>query len=328
MNVLVWQRAARVLFDEVQRWVEDGIRRAGTPLESIVYPLSALLPAAGHWCPLEPVGLGDIRTLVVAGAAIPPDSVKAFSPANCHFQPLDAALANREFNAQIDEFIARQPRLSVCSKLHSHPFDAPPFLSGGDLHHGVHSESARRWRQARGLTTAILHLVYPDGEPCLDSRAWQLVPEGALSGRGRHRVLWRLRTWGSTDNGEMEDLGDAELVSAGHASVRAALRAPYWATRRGARWCDGQKAALRQEGFGVSRNLLGRGWRRYLVLRRQRAILIALPPDLPHVPPRVLLPLSPALDRFEATPLPPRVREFSTLANLSLLGLAQHFLGH
>ena len=122
----------------------------------------------------------------------------------------------------------------------------------------------------------------------------------------------------------MIDLGDAQIVSVGHTSVRAARRRPYWATRRGARYCEAQKKALRAAGYRVSRNLLGRGWRRYLVFTDRAQILIALPPDFPRLAPRVLH-IRRAWDNdFEPLDLP-RAWHHDTLGQASLLSLVQAY---
>ena len=325
-QILVSRKAAGLIFTEVQRWVDEGLRGSGAPLESLVYPLSALIPARAVKCPLEPVVLEDLRALVVDAAAIPPDSVKQFSPTNCHFSPEDPAEANRRFNLTIDDLLDSRPRLAVNSKLHSHPFSASPFLSGGDLYHGVSSPSARAWRQQRGLATAILHVVYPDNDPVLCERPWRLVEHGAVCRSGRTRVNWRIHSWGSTPSGAMEDLGDARIVPDRHSRVRASRRLPYWRKVYGRMWCDRQKGAMRQAGYRVSRNLLGRGWRRYLVESRGRHLLLALPPDLPAAPVRVLRILDAAANSFEVLPLPPSARG-TTLSSLSLRDLVRHFLG-
>jgi len=325
-EVLVSRKAARLIFDEVQRWVDEGLRSTGAPLESLVYPLSAMIPARQVKCPLEPVVLADVRALVVDAAAVPPDSVKDFSPTNCHFAPSDPAEANRRFNLAIDDLLDGRPRLAVNSKLHSHPFSASPFLSGGDLYHGVASPSAVAWRQRRGLATAILHVVYPDRDPVISERPWRLVSGGAVSRCGGARVTWRIHTWGSTPSGSMEDLGDARIVPDRHHWVRASRRLPYWRKKYGARWCDRQKVALREAGYRVSRNLLGRGWRRYLVQSGGRHLLLALPPDLPAAPARVLEVHDAATNCFEVLPLP-GPGAASTLSSLSLLEVVRHFLG-
>jgi hypothetical protein len=325
-RVLVSRRAASALFSEVRRWVEHGLEAHGAPLESLLYPLSAMVPAfeGGEACPLELVPLSQIGELVMDDVAIPPDAVKAFSPHNCHFSAQDMARANQEFNVAIDAILDRRPRLGVLSKLHTHPFPSGAFLSGGDLYHGVTSPQASHWRYRRGLSTALLHVVYPASEPRPVNGAWKVTREGA-TGAG---TLWRIRSWGS-DGAEMIDLGDTEVVSNRHPSVEAARRRPYWATRRGAGWCDAQKAALRGLGFRVSRNLLGRGWRRYIVwLAGGRQLVVALPPDLPSVPPRVLEVLCAIDDRFAVLPLP-RVRTWETrpsgLTGLSLADLVRHY---
>ena len=323
-TILVSRGAAAVIFSEVRRWVEEGLRGGGSPLESLLYPLSALVPTGGLRCPVELVAARDIRELVIDGAATPPDAIKSFSALNCHFSAADMERANIEFNAQIDAELEHRPRLGVHSKLHSHPFSGGAFLSGGDLEHGVSSPAARSWRERRGLRTAILHVVYPDEDPVVSGRPWELTVGGAVAA-GRRRVLWRVRSWASDDDGAMHDLGDARLVPDRHPSVRAARRLPYWRTRSGARWCDAQKAALRAAGYGVSRNLLGRGWRRYLITSGSRQVLVALPPDLPAAAPRVLEVVSALRDDFRRLALPDWSREAS-LSRLSLLRLAGHFL--
>jgi hypothetical protein len=324
-RVQVSRSAAALIFGEVQRWVELGLRRQGAALESLVYPLSALVPSGALRSPLELAGLSQLAALVLDGVAIPPDSVKAFSPANCHFAPADPAAANRAFNAAIDQMIEARPRLGVHSKLHSHPFSASPFLSQGDLYHGVASPAAVAWRRCRGLSTAVLHLVYPDGEPRVSGRPWRLTREGARCDAAGGRVLWSIRSWASGDDGQMQDLGTAELLPDGHPRVRLARRLPYWRRRHGARWCDGQKAGLRAAGYQVSRNLLGRGWRRYLLRAGGRHLVFALPPDLPAARPRVLQVHDAASNQFELLSLPAPGRRAQSLSGLSLLDLARHF---
>jgi len=321
LRVLISRAAAVAIFTEVRRWVEFGIQTGGAPLESLVYPLSAMVPAPGKppLSPLELVGLEQVAELVIDQVAIPPDAVKQFSPHNCHFSAVDIERANQEFNASIDEQLARWPRLAVLSKLHTHPFAGGAFLSGGDMYHGVTSPSARLWRRRRGLSTATLHVAYPDGEQALTSSAWRIDRGGVRAGTTR----WRIHSWASS-RGRMEELGDAEVVSVRHPSVVAARRRPYWATRSGGRWCDQQKAALREAGYRVSRNLLGRGWRRYLLdLAAGAQVVIALPPDLPVVSPRVLRVVNAFTDTFEPLPLPDRLCPGS-LRRLSLLQLARH----
>jgi hypothetical protein len=306
-RVIVSRSAAVGIFAEVRRWVEEGLATQGVALESLVYPLSALVPRslARILCPVELARLEEIHTLVVDGFAAPPDSVKSFSALNCHFEPLDPARANAEFNAAIDAEIERRPRLAVLSKLHTHPFRGGAFLSGGDLHHGVTSEKAALWRERKGLATSILHVVHPGAEPVATPDPWEVGASGATARSGRREVAWRIRSWGSTGTwGEMIDLGDAEVVPDGHPLVKVTRRPPYFRTPRGSRWCDEQKATLREAGFVVSRNLLGRGWRRYLVSSESRTLLIALPPDLPAVPPRILEVRNALANDFVEIPLP------------------------
>ncbi|PID38307.1 MAG: hypothetical protein CSA65_00775 [Proteobacteria bacterium] len=329
MNVLLSRPAARQIFDEVQRWVERGLAEGGSALESLMYPLAAMVPRERHLLtPVELVGADHIQELVIDGAAIPPDEIKAFSAANCHFAG-DIAGANVAFNARIDELLAASPRLSVSSKLHAHPFDGGCFLSSGDLFHGVTAPKARAWRQGRGLDTAILHVVYPDGVPGRDRGRWRIVDEGAIGrdANGKH-LRWRVHSWASRDTGaadaQLHDLGDARVVPTSHDSVRAARRKTYWQRRRGARWCDGQKRALREAGYRVSRNLLGRGWRRYLVDTRAGQLLIALPPDFPALPPRVLLVRRAWCNDFEPLELP-RAWRGDTLSRASLLALVDAY---
>ena len=94
----------------------------------------------------------------------------------------------------------------------------------------------------------------------------------------------------------------------------------------GSRWCDAQKAALREAGYAVSRNLLGRGWRRYLVAAGKKQILIALPPDLPAAPPRLLEVRNALTNDFAALPLPALAR-VNRQSRLSLLELVRHIGG-
>lgn len=324
-EVLVSRAAAAILFDEVRRWVEAGLREQGTALESLLYPLSALVPRQGLVCPLELVHADQIHQLVVDQAAIPPDSVKSFSAHNCHFSAADMAAANRDFNAEIDRLLDRRPRLAVLSKLHAHPFVGGAFLSGGDLYHGVSSPAAVAWRLRRGLATAILHVAHPDDEPALSAAPWRVDAQGAICrGAGGRRVRWRVRSWALDRGGAMQDLGDARVVSTRHPSIRAARRKPYWRTRRGARWCDAQKAALRAAGYRVSRNLLGRGWRRYLLELRGGHVVLGLPPDLPAARPRVLWVHDAAANAFEVLRLPGRLLDGASLTALALEPIARH----
>lgn len=322
MRVLLSPQAARAIFAEVRRWVERGLQSTGVPLESMLYPLAAMVPRSEREpvTPLELVGAEGIAELVIDAAAIPPDAVKEFSPHNCHFSAGDIDRANHAFNAAIDEMLQVRPRLAVLSKLHTHPFPGGAFLSGGDLYHGVTSPKALTWRQRRGLDTALLHVVYPDRDPVITRRPWRLHRWGARGGG----VSWRIHSWASTTDGQLHALGDAEVIPSRHASVAATRRLPYWAARSGASWCDRQKASLRSAGYRVSRNLLGRGWRRYLVeLADGRQVVVGLPPDLPRLAPRALLVVNAARNQFEPLPLPVDLTPPS-LPRLSLLQLVRH----
>jgi hypothetical protein len=323
-EVLISRSAAEQIFAEVRRWVERGFAAHGVPLESLMYPLSALIPSGPLLTPLEPVGAEHLREVVIDEVAIPPDEVKAFSPANCHFESRDLEGASASFNRLIDGILARRPRLGVHSKLHSHPFAGGGFLSGGDLHHGATSEAAVRWREQQGLSTAILHVVHPDAEPRPDAAPWELTADGAIARSKRGSIRWRVRGWASCGTA-IEELGDARVVSDRHPSVRASRRLPYFRTAAGARWCDAQKGALREAGYGVSRNLLGRGWRRYLLEAGGRQLLFALPPDLPATPPRVVEVVSALENRFLSLPLPGWALAPASLSALSLLRLARHY---
>ena len=325
VKVRVSRRAAAALFAEVHRWVDHGLEVQGAPLESLLYPLSAMVPArnGATACPLELVSLSQIGELIIDEVAIPPDSVKAFSSHNCHFAAPDMVGVNQAFNRAIDASLSRRPRLGVLSKLHTHPFPSGAFLSSGDVFHGVQSPLAASWRHRRGLDTALLHVVYPDAPPRPDEAPWTVTPQGARGGGAD----WRIHSWGSDPAGRMVDLGDAEVVADRHPSVAAARRKPYWSARRGARWCDGQKAGLREAGYRVSRNLLGRGWRRYIVwLAGGRQLVIALPPDLPAVPPRLIEVIDATRDQFEVLETPPAARR-GRLSQLSLLEVVRHHGG-
>jgi hypothetical protein len=329
-KVLVSKTAAKTIFDEVQRWVEHGLTEGGSALESLLYPLSAMVPHDKRiMTPLELVANSDIAELVIDDAAIPPDEIKAFSPGNCHFSG-DIEHANQVFNQQIDALIARAPRMGVHSKLHTHPFEGGAFLSGGDMHHGVLAAKAVAWRQRQGLQTAILHVVHPDGPPRKAKGKWRIDKQGALAmGEDGSRVHWRIRSWLSfvDQRGggalEMRDVGDADIVSTRHDSVRAVRRKTYYQTRRGARWCDAQKAALRAAGFSVSRNLMGRGWRRYLISTEVDQLLIGLPPDFPQLSPRVLRVRRAWCNDFEPLELP--VAWKTPSYSLSLVALTRHY---
>jgi hypothetical protein len=327
--ILIARSAAREIFHEVRRWADHGLEAAGSPLESLLYPLGALVPRDGLICPLELCPLEAIKEIVIDGAAIPPDAIKSFSSHNCHFEipPEELEEANLSFNAAIDAQLQQRPRLAVLSKLHAHPFANGAFLSSGDHYFGVNAPEAQTWRERRGLATALLHVAYPDGDPELSSSGWRLDAGGArCRGRSGRLTTWRIRSWGLTRSGTMEDLGDATVVSDRHPTVRAARRKPYWSTLRGSRWCDAQKRALRAAGHRVSRNTLGRGWRRYLVQGRLRTIVVALPPDLPAVPPRVLEVVDARRDLFEPLELP-APSTGGSLSRISLRRLVEHFTG-
>ena len=137
--LLVSRQAARAIFAEVRRWVEHGLSSFGTPLESLLYPLSSLLPAAGGelYCPLELVGIDHIDQIIIDDVAIPHDDVKAFSPSNCHFAAADMRRANDEFNAEIEQRLIARPRLGVHSKLHH----GTSWLAAA-------ATAVRRWRTA------------------------------------------------------------------------------------------------------------------------------------------------------------------------------------
>ncbi|MBW2733079.1 MAG: hypothetical protein JRH20_11865 [Deltaproteobacteria bacterium] len=323
-QVLISRSASQKLFAEVRRWVEVGLAKGGSPLESLVYPLSALVPKQGLRTPVELLSAEEISEVVIDEVAVPPDDVKVFSAANCHFAG-DLDRANAAFNADIDRMLGLRPRLGLNSKLHAHPFVDGAFLSPGDIHHGVNAPKAVNWRERRGLRTAILHVVYPDATPRRSKHAWQITKDGAKTTGGGPTIHWRIRSWASMPEYGglvMRDLGDARVVSGSHPSVRAARRKPYWCSARGARWCDAQKSDLRNAGYPVSRNLLGRGWRRYLVQTAHTQLLIALPPDYPALAPRLLDVKRAWRNEFEEVPLP---RDFEAGFSASLLDLVRRF---
>ena len=291
MRVLIGRGAARAIFDEVRRWVERGLRESGAAHESLLYPVSALVPKAGAMTtPLHFIEAEQIEELVIFDAAIPPDEIKAFTPANCHFAG-DLDSANAALNTAIDAILGRFPRAGIHSKLHAHPFEGGAFLSGGDIHHGVQAPKALGWRQQQGLATAILHVVAPDQAPVPSAKPWRIVDDGAIAENARTRVHWKIHSWASVGAGaecEMHALGAAAIVGERHPSLQAARRPPYFLGRTGAIWCDGQKRALRAAGFRVSRNTLSRGWRRYLIDTGTATLVLAMPPDFPLAAPQAL----------------------------------------
>lgn len=322
--ILISRKAAARLFSEIQRWVDLGLSTAGTPLESLVYPLSAMVPTRGLCSPLELVDLNHIAQIVIDDVAIPPDEIKVFSAANCHFEGPELHRVNREFNAAIAARLDLQPRLEVLSKLHCHPFPGGDFLSSGDLHHGVAAPEAVQWRRRKGLATALLHVVYPSDVPCPAKGPWRLSSSGATSPGSSGGVRWRVRSWGSAVDGALADLGDARVVADSHPLVRLARRLPYWRTKRGRRWCARQKQELRHAGYDVRRNLLGRGWRHYLLHTRAGQLVFALPPDFPRAPLRVMRILRAWADEFEPLELPGWASGKS-LGESSLLRLARYY---
>ncbi|MCC6746562.1 MAG: hypothetical protein IT371_02825 [Deltaproteobacteria bacterium] len=321
--ILVSEAAAAPLFAEVQRWVDRGLREGGAPLESLLYPLSALVPRTELTSPLEPVRLDQLAHLVVDAVAVPPDGAKSFTAANCHFAGPDLEAVSASFNREIDAVLSARPRLGLHSKLHAHPFQGGCFLSAGDRYHGIASPAARQWRERRGLATAILHVVHPDDSPRPSDGPWQLDARGAVASCNGRPVRWRLNTWATDAAGELTDLGPATIVAPEHPALLAARRPPYWATPDGSRWCDAQKTALRAAGYEVSRNLLGRGWRRYLVRAGGRQVLIALPPDFPAAPLRLLEIRRAWCNDFEPMAVPAWILRGS-LRQRSLVRLVRH----
>ena len=151
-------------------------------------------------------------------------------------------------------------------------------------------------------------------------------------------MRWRISTWasvghsgaaglGSIDAPQMQDLGEARIVGDDYDAVQASRRPTYWQTTHGAAWCDAQKAALRSAGYKVSRNVLGRGWRRYLVEAGTRTVLIALPPDFPHAPLRALEVRRAWANDFAPLSPPPGSAggDGTRIGNCSLLKLARYF---
>jgi|GEM_PF-6947943 hypothetical protein len=325
--VLISRHAAARLFAEVQRWVDHGLTLEQAPYECLAYPLSALTPRQQLLSPLEPVSLEAIAEITIDDVAIPPDEIKAFTPMNCHFGGDNLERINQRFNRQIDEQISLQPRLAINSKLHSHPFTGGDFLSAGDRYHGVTSPQAHAWRQRRGLSTAILHVVYPDDVPQPQSKPWRLTRHGAVTthqGKSGFKVHWSIRTWASDDTGALHDLGDASVVANNHPRVKSARRRPYWQSRAGVKWCDSQKIQLREAGYRPSRNTLGRGWRRYIIHTADRCLVFALPPDFPQANMRVLDVQQAWSNSFSLMKLP-KGAAATRLSQLSLLKIAEHF---
>jgi hypothetical protein len=314
--VLISRTALATILGEVERFATRGLFDHGAPYEAIAYPLAAMLPRGELVSPLELTGEQHIGALVIVDAMLPPESAKAFSPMNCHFEasgPEDLGMLNDAFNREIDARLAQSPRLGVLSKLHSHPFSGGDFLSGGDLAKNVFAPGAIVWRERRGLRTALMHVVNPSRSPSLGI-------DGRLNDCG-----WRLSTWALDDQERMVRWADATVVDDDHPAMQAARRPPYYQTEGGRTWCDGQKQALREAGFNPSRNVLPRGWRRYLITSGGRELCIALPPDSPRRPPRVLEVHDITTNRFEPLPLPRRFEKLQTLDELSLVELAGHY---
>jgi hypothetical protein len=310
--VLISQSALSTILGEVQRFATRGLIEHGAPYEAIAYPLGAMLPRGELVSPLELTSEHHIAGLVIPDAMLPPESAKAFSPMNCHFEasgPDDLGALNDAFNREIDARLAGWPRLGVLSKLHSHPFAGGDFLSGGDLAKNVFAPNAVVWWERRGLRTALMHVVNPSRSPALG-------PDGALIDCG-----WRLSTWALDDTGRMVRWDDATVVADDHPAMQAARRPPYYQTEAGRAWCDGQKQALRDAGRNPSRNVLPRGWRRYLVSVGSRELCFALPPDTPRRPPRVLEVHDITTNRFEPLGLPRRFERIRSFEELSLVEL-------
>lgn len=321
LQVLISKHAAEKLFSEVRRWVNLGLQHQGHAFESLMYPLASMIPRQEKIrSPLDTILLTDIQMMLIDEIAIPPDNIKAFSAANCHFEG-DLAQANRDFNRSIDDIFLKRPRLELFSKLHTHPFVDGDFLSDGDIYHGINAAKAQAWRNQKGLASTILHIVYPNKTPRMSHSNWSLRHDGAYD--KKNKTLWKIATWASTQHGIIR-LEDAAIINNRHHALQASRRKTYWQTPQGAAFCDQEKAALRAAGYRVSRNLLPRGWRRYIIELKQGDILVALPPDFPFIAPKIYKIISAWKNEFEELALPYRFGE-RRYEDLYLLNLVKHY---
>ena len=316
-KVVVSRSAAERILGEVRRWARVGLERTGAPFEAIAYPLSALImrrPRSSAPTPLETTRVGDVKVVVVADAALPPDEVKAFGSHNCHFEGSNLGAANAAFNDAIAAIIGEAPRLEVHTKLHSHPFQGAAWLSGMDVDVNVLAPGAIRWRQRLGLGFALLQIAYPVDPPA-----------GMTQGK---TVRWRIASFACDPTGEVRPLGDVRIVPDDHKYVRFARARAYWQTPRGQEWDRIQKASLREAGWKVSRGWLRRGWRRYLVeLSGDRLVCICIPPVPAEARIRALEVRDASRNLFEPLALPRAVGSARSLDGVDLVRLVRRFEG-
>lgn len=352
-TVYVSQTAKQKILAEVERWAREGLMREGVPYEAIAYPLSALIGRGERLSmpsPLETLSVSALSAIVLVDAAIPPDDVKSFSAYNCHFQAPDLDLFQRMFNAQIAESVNKHPRLSVFSKLHSHPFEGGDFLSSGDLAKNVFHPGAVRWRQRLGMAEMLLHVVYPrrpvreivkvTGNSHWETTDFSLETKSeAQEARRRNRVAdagvmlhpsdqgpWGLATFAVSGSGQMVRLPGPVFVPDNSPLVSLALSSPYWRTPRGVAWDNKQKEALRQAGFNPSRGFLGSAWRRFIVSPGGPFdVVFCIPPDFPQRPLRVLRIIDASRNLFKVLPVPRRIREAKRLSEIDLVRLARYY---
>ncbi|MBM4319334.1 MAG: hypothetical protein FJ125_05070 [Deltaproteobacteria bacterium] len=275
------------------------------PHETALYPLAALVPDAAC-SPLEGLRWEAAADLVLFRVLLPASEAADFGPTHARFHGGLAGRAADELQARAAELVTRHPRLSFLTKLHSHPHPGGDFLSAGDVALNVCRPSARSWWEARGLDEALLLVLYRRAPGRAQATPWPWATSSGMPAptdrpedEHEHELRWAVAAFVVSWEGEVHRLPDAEVLGEGDERLARALAPPYWATAEGAAWCDRTKAALRRAGYQVSRNLLGRGWRRYLLQRDGLSPrVLCLPPDLPAAPARLLEIIDARANRF------------------------------
>lgn len=231
------------------------------PLEGVLVPLVALVPARRDFSPCSTMTLEDIRAVVIARAVLVPEDLQVNQYARVGVR----AHTDRVVNQEIERLTTRYPRLRACAFLHSHPFA-----------HGSTWPSSGCRGDHEGH---MLPLLRRNRDAALDTSFSFIACMGAP---------WKLQGFALDRDERITDLGFASVVPDEDPRIRSSLQ-PSHLTRSPMRhvlrrW----RRQLKRARLPCRRDELFDGWQRWVIeAGGHLAVVVLLPMDFPKQPPRV-----------------------------------------